>query len=107
MHPLAPDMGEEIRAEQRACQTIVEPARGDQANWRLHDLNRPTLLSDLDRVGPCHRGDPHRFQDAATIGLGAKIKPQSGIDIAGVALLDVEMSREYLNVVDRHEFVQA
>ena len=46
------------------------------------------------------------FQDVAAVRLGAEIEPQRGVDIAGVAWLDVEMPGEGLDVVDRHELVQ-
>ena len=99
-------MGEHVRAEQRPRRTVVEPARGDQADRRLHDIDRPAVLSELDRVRPGHRNDLHRFQDAPAVRLGAEIEPQRRIDIAGVALLDVEVPGERFHVVDRHELVQ-
>src|SRR5262249_61462283 len=48
------------------------------------------MLSKLDGIGAGHRSDLHRFEDAAAVRLGAEIKPQRRIDIAGVAGLDVE-----------------
>src|SRR5216684_2514441 len=73
----------------RSSRTVVQPARGDQADRRLHDIDRPVSFSELDRVRPGHRNDLHRFQGAPAVRLGAEIEPQRRIGIAGVALLDV------------------
>jgi hypothetical protein len=63
-------------------------------------------LSEPDGIGAGHRGDLHRLQDVAALRLGAEIKPQRGVDIAGVASLDVEVPGESLDIVDRHELVE-
>ncbi len=103
---VAPDMGEQVRAEQRPRRTVVEPARGDQPDRRLHDVDLPVLFPEPDRVRAGHRGDRHRIQDAAAVRLGAEIEPQRRVGVAGVALLDVEVPGEGFHVVDRHELVQ-
>ena len=100
-------MGEHVGGEQRAGCAIVEPARGDEPDRRLHDVDRAVPLSEPNGIGAGHRGDLHRFEDAAAVRLGAEIEPQRRVDIAGVAGLDIEMPRERLDVIDRHEFVEA
>src|SRR5262249_24983835 len=99
-------MGEEVRAEQRSGGAVVQPARGDQANRRLHDVERATFLSDVDRVRAGHRAHAHRPQNAATVGLGTEIEPQRCINVAGLALLHVEMRSKSLDIIDRHELVE-
>ena len=98
-------MGEQVRAEQGARRAVVEPARGDQADRRLHDVDRPAVFPS-SIVSARVTAVTHRFQGAAAVRLGAEIEPQRGIDIAGVALLDVEVPGERFHVVDRHELVQ-
>ena len=68
-------------------------------------MARP-FFAELDGVGAGHRGDLHGFEDVAAFGLGAEIEPQRGVDIGGVAGLDVEMPGKALDIVDRHEFVE-
>src|SRR5262249_13923099 len=100
---------------QRARCAVVKPARGNQPDRRLHDVDRPAFRSELDGIRPGNRRDLHRFEHAAAVRLGAEIEPQCRVDITGVAGLDVEVSGEGLDVevsgegfdvVDRHELVE-
>ena len=107
VRPVAPGVREHVGGEQRLGRLVVDPARRDQADRRLIDDDRAAELADRDRLLAADGGDVEPVERVLPgVGAGAEIEPERGVGIAGEAFLDVEVERERIDVLDRHEFVQ-